>query len=118
MQHDVGRLELADVDAVAVFLDEQLVERGEEAAADVALEVDAADDVDPDPAGQRPVERTGQAGRQVEIGIDDLDPVLGGVDQLDEVAFERVAADEAARMWAPLADDAEKVVSSFVLDPP
>lgn len=41
-----------------------------------------------------------------------------GVDQLDEVAFERVAADEAARMWAPLADDAEKVVSSFVLDPP
>ncbi|WP_281058926.1 MULTISPECIES: hypothetical protein [unclassified Mesorhizobium] len=44
--------------------------------------------------------------------------MLGRVDQLDEVAFERVAADEAARMWAPLADDAEKVVSSFVLDPP
>ncbi|MDX8513912.1 hypothetical protein [Mesorhizobium captivum] len=28
------------------------------------------------------------------------------------------SAEEAAQMWAPLADEAEKVVNSFVLDPP
>ena len=43
MQHDIGRLEFEDVDAAGIFLDEQLVELGEELAAEVALQVDAAD---------------------------------------------------------------------------
>ena len=76
MQHHVGRLELADVDAVAVFLDEQLVERCQELAADVALEVDAADNVDPDAAGQSPLDGQSELRCQIEVGIDDLDMVL------------------------------------------
>jgi hypothetical protein len=76
MQHDIGRLEFADVDAVAIFLDEQLVERGQQLAANVALEVDAADNVDPDAAGQSPLDGQSELRCQIEVGIDDLDMVL------------------------------------------
>ena len=76
MQHDIGRLEFADVDAVAIFRDEQLVERGQQLAANVALEVDAADNVDPDAARQSPLDGQAELRCQIEVGIDDLDMVL------------------------------------------
>ena len=49
------------VDAAGIFFDEQLVEGGEELAAEIALEIDAGDDRHLDAAVERPPERSRRA---------------------------------------------------------
>src|SRR5690606_39861396 len=91
MQKHVIILELVHSDAIRIFLDEEFVELGDEPAAEIALEVDASDQRYVDAARQRPVEGMREPFRQVEMGVDDLDRVPGGVDQVDVIILQRAA---------------------------